>query len=262
MMDAILVDVTKCIGCEKCVAACIEKNNLNLEKSYFDRETSRDGLSSNRLLGIKKIDTNHFARYSCMHCADPACVSACIVGGITKTKEGPVIYDPDKCIGCRYCMLACPFHVPRYEWNNTKPFMKKCNMCYDRIKKNKLPECVQACPQKAIIFGDRNKLLKQASSLIKNNRGKYLNHIWGHKEYGGTSILYISDIDITKMGWPNKVVTPVPQLTEPLIKETPVIGLTVGGFLVGLNWIIKRKNELALGKNKSEKKIKEENNNV
>jgi formate dehydrogenase iron-sulfur subunit len=255
-MDAILVDVTKCIGCEKCVEACIKKNDLNLDRSYFDRETSRDGLSADRLLSIKKIDTNRLARYSCMHCLDPACVSACIVGGITKSKEGPVIYDPDKCIGCRYCMLACPFHIPRYEWNNTKPFMKKCNMCYDRIKENKLPACVEACPQNAIIFGERNELLKHARSIINSNRNKYLHHVWGQKEYGGTSVLYISDIDLTKMGWPDKPVIPVPEHTEPLIEKTPVIGLTVGGFLVGLNWIIKRKNELAAENSKQKKEKK------
>ena len=97
---------------------------------------------------------------------------------------------------------------------------------------------------------------------MKNNHGKYLNHIWGQKEYGGTSILFISDIDLTKLGWPNKQTVPVPEHTEPLIKETPVIGLTVGGFLVGLNWIIKRRNELTAENNKSKKKIKEEKNNV
>ena len=255
-MDAILVDVTKCTGCEKCVTACIEKNQLNLEKSYFDRETSREGLSSDRLLSIIKIESGRFARYSCMNCIDPACVSACIVGGISKTKEGPVIYDPDKCIGCRYCMLACPFHIPRYEWNKTKPFMKKCNMCYDKIIENKLPACVEACPQKAIIFGEREKLLIHARSVIKKNPIKYLNHIWGQKEYGGTCVLFISDVDITKMGWQDKPSFPVPDYTQPLIEKTPVIGLTVGGFLVGLNWLVRRKNELAVENNKIQKQNK------
>jgi len=259
-MDAILVDVTKCIGCEKCIAACIEKNNLNLEKSYFDRETSRDGLSSDRFLSIKKVDEGRFARFSCMHCLEPACVSACLVGGITKSKEGPVIYDPDKCIGCRYCMLACPFHIPRYEWNATKPFMKKCNMCYDRIKENKQPVCVQACPQNAIIFGNRKDLLKLANSLIKNNRGKYLNHIWGQKEYGGTSVLYVSDIDLSKMGWPDKNISAIPTITEPLIEKTPAIGITVGGFLIGLNWIIKRRMELTKQNDKTNNQKKKESN--
>jgi formate dehydrogenase iron-sulfur subunit len=255
MMDAILVDVTKCTGCEKCVEACVKKNNLNLEKSFFDRETSRDGLSADRLLSIKEINQNRFARFSCMHCLEPACVSACIVGGIIKSETGPVIYDPEKCIGCRYCMLACPFHIPRYEWNQIKPFIKKCDMCYDRIKENKLPACVEACPQKAIIFGERYKLLKQAYSTINSNRNKYINHIWGQKEYGGTSILFISDIDLTKMDWPNTTVTPVPEHTEPLIEKTPAIGLTVGGLLVGLHWILRRKNELAAENTESKKKI-------
>jgi formate dehydrogenase iron-sulfur subunit len=257
-MDAILADVTKCIGCEKCVAACIGKNNLNLEKSYFDRETSRDGLSADRFLSIKKISEGRYARFSCMHCIEPACVSACLVGGITKSKEGPVIYDPDKCIGCRYCMLACPFHIPRYEWNETKPFMKKCNMCFDIIKENKQPACVQACPQKAIIFGNRNSIIKYARSIINNNPGNYINDIWGQKEYGGTSVLYISDIDLAKIGWPSKTVTPIPRLTEPLIEKTPSIGLTVGGFLVGLNWIIKRRMESAKQNDKTKNQIKKE----
>ena len=244
-MVAVLMDITKCTGCEKCVLACIEKNNLNLEKSYFDRITARDGLSSDRFLSINKIDKDRFARLSCMHCLDPACISACLVGGITKSPKGAVIYDPDKCIGCRYCMLACPFHIPRYEWNVTKPFMKKCNLCYDRIKDNELPACVEACPNKAIVFGDRNKLLKQAHRTINSKPEKYLQHVWGEKEYGGTSILCISDIDLAKTGWSDKPVTPIPHLTEPLIEKTPVIGLTVGGFLVGLNWIIRRRMEFS-----------------
>lgn len=262
MMDAILIDVTKCTGCEKCVEACVKKNDLNLEKSFFDRETSRDGLSADRLLSIKEIHPNRFVRFSCMHCLDPACVSACIVGGITKSKTGPVIYDPDKCIGCRYCMLACPFHIPRYEWNQIKPFIKKCDLCYDRIKENKIPACVEACPQKAIIFGERYKLLRHARSTINTNKNKYLNHIWGQKEYGGTLVLFISDIDLTELGWPNKPVIPVPEYTEPLIEKTPAIGLTVGGFLVGLHWILRRKNELAAENIKSKKKINKEKSNV
>jgi formate dehydrogenase iron-sulfur subunit len=258
-MVALLVDITKCTGCEKCVLACIEKNKLNLEKSYFDRVTARDGLSADRFLSINKINQDHFTRLSCMHCLEPACVSACLVSGITKSKEGAVIYDPDKCIGCRYCMLACQFHIPRYEWNVTKPFMKKCNLCYDRIKENELPACVEACPNDAIIFGDRKKLLKQAHRIINSKSEKYLKHVWGEKEYGGTSVLYISDIDLAKIGWSDKPVTPIPHLTEPLIEKTPVIGLTVGGFLVGLNWIIKRRMEFAGQNDKIRNKIKKEN---
>ncbi len=243
-MDGILVDTTKCTGCEKCVVACIEKNHLNLEKSYYDRVTSRDGLSADRWLSINKVSEGHFTRLSCMHCVDPACVSACLVGAITKTSEGPVIYDTSKCIGCRYCMLACPFHTPRYEWNAIKPFMRKCNMCYDRLQRNELPACVAACPYEAIIFGERNELLNRARALIRSNPGKYLNHIWGEKEYGGTSVIYISEVDLAGMGWHNEPSTPIPDFTQPLIEKTPEIGLTVGSVLVGLTWIIRRRMKL------------------
>jgi formate dehydrogenase iron-sulfur subunit len=244
-MYSILVDVTKCTGCEKCVEACIKKNELDAEKSYHDFVRSRDGLSSDRLVTIKKIDGSHFSRLSCMHCNDPACVSACLVGGITKSKEGPVIYDPDKCIGCRYCMLACPFHIPQYEWDAVRPYMKKCNLCYDRVIDNKLPACVEACPEKAIIFGERKELLKYAHSTINHNKEKYLQHVWGEKELGGTSVLYISDVSLGSMGWPDEILSPIPELTEPLIEKTPVIALTVGSFLLGINWIIRRRMELS-----------------
>ncbi len=244
-MYSILVDVTKCTGCAECADACIDKNNLDAEKSYYDFASSINGLSADRLLTVKKIKGGRFARLSCMHCVEPACVSACLVGGITKSGEGPVIYDPDKCIGCRYCMLACPFHIPQYEWDAVRPYMKKCNMCYDRVKENKLPACVEACPQKAIIFGERKKLLNQAHSIINKNKNRYIDHVWGEREFGGTSVLYISDISLETMGWQAESLKSIPELTEPLIEKTPVIALTVGSFLLGINWIIKRKKELS-----------------
>ena len=244
-MFALLVDVTKCTGCEKCVEACLNRNKLDEDKANIELMISRDGLSSDKFLTIKKIDDGTFARLSCMHCLEPACISACLVGGITKSKEGPVIYDPDKCIGCRYCMLACPFHIPQYDWDAVRPFMKKCDMCYDRVINNRLPACVEACPQKAIVFEERKKLLELAHSTIDQNKGKYFEHVWGEKELGGTSVLYISDISLGSMGWPTERFTPIPHFTEPLIEKTPIIGLTVGGFLLGLNWIIRRRMELS-----------------
>jgi len=244
-MFSILVDITKCSGCERCVAACVKTNDLNIDKANVDRAMTKDGLSANRPLSILKIDPGRFARLSCMHCLEPSCVSACLVGGITKSPEGPVLYDPDKCIGCRYCMLACPFHIPRYEWEKTTPFMKKCAMCYDKLPQGKIPACVKACPNNALIFGERNELLKRAHKIIYSKNSLYINHIWGETEFGGTSVLYISDVDLEQMGWPQKAGIAIPHLTEPLIQKTPFIGLTVASCLVGLNWIIKRRIELA-----------------
>jgi formate dehydrogenase iron-sulfur subunit len=254
-MVSILFDITKCSGCERCVSACITCNNLNIDKANSDRATIKDGLSANRLLSIIKIDQGRFARLSCMHCLEPSCVSACLVGGLTKSPEGPVLYDPDKCIGCRYCMLACPFHIPRYEWDRTRPFVKKCVLCYDKVKQGEIPACVNACPNNAILSGERNDLLRYARKIINTKKSKYLSHIWGEKEFGGTSVLYISDVDLVKMGWPKQATVAIPHITEPLIEKTPFIGLTVAGCLVGLNWIIKRRMELT-GKNlESENKV-------
>ena len=244
-MFGILVDVTKCIACEECVMACVERNHLDPDLAELDRATGIDGLSANRFSTVLKVSEGRFARKSCMHCLEPSCVSACLVGGISKSSEGPVIYDPAKCIGCRYCMLACPFHIPRYQWDKTTPLMAKCDMCYDRITNGELPACVEACPQNALTFGVRESLLKSAHFLIEENPSRYINHIWGENEFGGTSVLYISDVDLRSIGWPGFEPEPIPDLTEPLIHKTPFIGLTVGFGLVGINWIIERRIKLA-----------------
>ena len=245
-MFSILIDVTRCTGCERCVAACIEVNHLDPKRSDADRALVRDGLSANRLSSLVALESGRFARKSCMHCLEPSCVSACLVGGITKSPEGPVIYDPDKCIGCRYCMLACPFHVPRYEWDKTAPFMKKCAMCFDRLMEGKLPACVEACPQEALSFGEREDMLDIAHERIRSGRENYLPHVWGEKEYGGTSVLYVSDVDLGKLGWPGGAHEAIPSLTEPLISKTPFIGLGVAACLLGINWIVQRRMRLAL----------------
>jgi len=190
-----------------------------------------------------------------MHCLEPSCVDACLVGGITKTPEGPVVYDPDMCIGCRYCMLACPFHIPRYEWDKTVPFMKKCNMCFDRIKEEKEPACVEACPNNALSFGERKQMLNIAHQRIEAQPKKYAPHVWGEDELGGTSVLYISDVDLKAIGWTTDSVTPIPTLTKPLITMTPFIGLGVASSLLGLSWIVRRRMKLADEALSSEEKI-------
>ncbi len=244
-MFSILVDVTKCTACEKCVMACIDRNHLDQGLAELDRATKKDGLSANRLSTVLKVSDGSFARKSCMHCLEPSCVSACLVGGITKSAEGPVVYDPEKCIGCRYCMLACPFHIPRYQWDKIAPLMVKCDMCYDRLTNNQLPACVEACPQGVLEFGEREHLINIAKERIKNDPGKYIDHIWGEKEFGGTSVIYISDVSLADIGWPEFEPEAIPTLTEPLIHKTPFIGLGVAASLVSINWIIKRRMKLA-----------------
>jgi formate dehydrogenase iron-sulfur subunit len=245
MIHSILIDVTRCVACEKCIAACVECHDLDPKMAELDRAVTRDGLSASRLVSIQKVDNGRFARKSCMHCIEPSCVSACLVGGISKKPEGPVVYDRDKCIGCRYCMLACPFHIPRYEWNRKAPFMVKCDMCSDRLSAGEQPACVEACQEGALKYGDRETLIQEAHALIGQNPERYIYHIWGEKEFGGTSVLYISDVDLETIGWPTTDAAAIPSLTEPLIHKTPLIGFTVAFSLIGLNWIVNRRNQVA-----------------
>ena len=131
-MIGILVDVTKCIGCFECVDACVQLNNLGEEISMWQHKP--DGLSGRRWTTIVEQPGGHYVRKFCRHCLDPACVSVCPVGAMQKSEDGPVIYDGNICMGCRYCMMACPFGIPRYEWDKTAPLVQKCTLCYERYQ--------------------------------------------------------------------------------------------------------------------------------
>jgi formate dehydrogenase iron-sulfur subunit len=244
MMRAFLVDVTRCRGCEKCVEACVRVRDFDPDIAARDRATTPDGLSANRPTTVVPVAKGRFAPKRCMHCLEPTCASACLVGAITKTTEGPVIYDPDKCIGCRYCMLACPFHIPRYEWTRTTPFMQKCTMCFDRLKDALPPACVEACPNEVLSFGEREGMLARAHQLIDGNPGRYLPRVWGEDEFGGTCVLFVSDVDLSTLGWPKSDAHAIPEFTEPLIAKTPWIGASVFLGAWALSAIIARRNRL------------------
>lgn len=247
-MYGVLVDVTRCTGCESCVRTCAEVHGQ--DASELEWTTSGDGLSARRLCSIEPVENGRFARKSCMHCLEPSCVAACLVGGITKIPEGPVVYDPHKCIGCRYCMLACPYHIPRYEWNQTMPYMRKCDMCWERVKQGERPACVDACQNDALRFGDREELLREAHERITEMPGSYLPRVWGETEWGGTSVLFISDVDLSVLDWPDPDTSPIPALTDPLIRKTPYIGLWAAMGLWALGAIISRRNEVMAAESK------------
>jgi len=247
-MYAILIDVTKCRGCEQCVAACVEANELDERRAATDRVATPDGLSANRFSTVVPVEDGRFARKACMHCIEPSCVSACLVGGLTKSEGGPVRYDASKCIGCRYCMLACPFHIPRYEWDSTLPLVRKCEMCADRLADGESPACVGACPYDALVFGERDDLLTEAHRRIAEHPDRYLDHVWGEEEYGGTCVLYVSDVDLGALGFPADPAAPIPTLTDPIISKTPHMGLGVAGVLLGVSWVVRRRDEIAAKK--------------
>jgi formate dehydrogenase iron-sulfur subunit len=224
-----LFDMTRCIGCRKCEDACSTVNKLpkpeklSCDCMVFDKKRRPDEKAFtvvNRYFSGKLDNLNKpipcFVKVQCMHCQDPACVSACIAGALTKESNGAVKYNVEKCIGCRYCMVACPFEIPAYEYHDPlTPRVMKCTLCYDRIsKEDGLPACATICPVEAITFGKRKTILNIAKKRLNENPGKYLDHIYGEKEVGGTSWMYISSIPFDKLDLPILPDKPVPKLSE------------------------------------------------
>jgi formate dehydrogenase iron-sulfur subunit len=242
---AILTDVTRCTGCEKCVEACRRENDLGQDRPWPE-QASIDALSSTRFTTVLREPGNHFVRQQCRHCADPACVSACIVGALQKTPCGAVIYDVDKCMGCRYCMTVCPYGIPRYDWEDTAPSIRKCNFCYDRIRQGGVPACVEACPEQATIFGTRREMLAEAHRRLQAEPETYVPRVYGETEVGGTSVLYISDVPLDFLAWTADLGDrPLPDLSWASLKKVPAIAVGMGCLMAGTHWIIGRRMKLA-----------------
>lgn len=233
---AILVDITKCIGCRSCEQACKQAHGFPQE--------SEPKLSPTALTVIEERG-DKFVRRMCMHCQDPACASACLVGALKKTALGPVTYDASKCIGCRYCLVACPFNVPRYEWSKLVPFVKKCDMCYERQVKGEQPACVEACPTGASTVGWRDEILEEAQRRILAEGSHYVKHIYGSEEAGGTSVFFLSDVPFDKLGFGAPPTEKMPVLTANALGDVPTVVLVGGGLLSGLYWITQRRAQVA-----------------
>jgi formate dehydrogenase iron-sulfur subunit len=237
MSKAILVDTTRCIGCEACVGACKEANGLPQNE---DKELTADTLN------VVETHGAVFVRKFCMHCQDPTCASVCPVGALRKTAAGPVIYEADRCMGCRYCMMACPFSIPRYEWKLALPKVKKCTMCAARQAHGQQPACTEICPVQAAIFGERSELLAEAEKRLGENPTGYVQHIYGKEEAGGTSVLYLSAVPFEALGFPANVPhDPLPMYTYRALSKIPSV-VTAGSLLLGgIWWITNRRGEVA-----------------
>ncbi len=243
---SILTDVTRCIGCEECVKACKKTNDTGEDKPWrWQRRI--DDLSATRWTTIVTRPARHYVRKQCRHCNDPACVSVCPVGAMHKTPEGPVVYNSTICLGCRYCMMACPYGIPRYLWAEPVPYVRKCIMCHDKIMSGELdqPGCTNACPKDATIYGNRDDLLEEAHRRIESKPDLYLPKVFGEHEVGGTSVLYVSDIDLGFLGWKDDLgKEPLPHKTWVYLDKVPYMVGAVGGLMYGTYWIIERRMRL------------------
>lgn len=233
----LLIDTTLCIGCGACASACKEVNGLPAE--------TEQELSATAYTVVKEKNGIYYRRL-CMHCEEPSCKSVCPVGAFEKTAEGAVIYHANKCIGCRYCMQACPFSIPTYEWKKRAPRVRKCILCYERLKEGKSTGCAEACPTGATKFGDREDLLAEAKKRIQDNPGQYVDHVFGEKEVGGTSVMFLSAVPMGDFGYPTNLPDyALPKLTWQALSKVPSIAIFGGAFLYGMWWIIDRRMELA-----------------
>lgn len=209
----VLVDIPNCVGCRKCEYACREAAGFAVppietfeDKSVFAQARRPE---PHAYTVVNEYPNPHdeskplFAKVNCLHCVEPACASACLVGALRKQPNGPVIYEPSKCMGCRYCMVACPFQCPTYEYGNAlTPQVRKCTLCADRIaKQGGVPACVNICPRECLIFGKRSELLALAHSKIQEHPDQYVDHVYGEHEVGGTSWLYLSSVPFEQLSF-------------------------------------------------------------
>jgi formate dehydrogenase iron-sulfur subunit len=220
----VLVDTTVCIGCRNCEWACKTAHGLETPplESYEDRTPMQQmrrpddtALTVVNQYYRENPELPVTVKVQCMHCDHPACVSACIVGAINKQEDGAVLWDTDKCIGCRYCMVACPFQIPAFEYHKAiQPRIMKCDFCTERRKDGKLPACVESCPVEALTFGPREELVRVARDKIRRAPDRYVDHVYGEYEVGGTSWCYLAGAPFDSLQFPKLGDSPAPGVSE------------------------------------------------
>lgn len=235
---AVLYDSTRCVGCQSCEFSCAESNNLPEPEDYPEVGKVRKTDETRRTV-VNAYETSIgevYVKRQCMHCNEPACAAACLTQAMKKTKEGPVIWRDNKCMGCRYCMVSCPFDMPRFEYNSANPNVTKCTMCFERQEEGKMPACVENCPAEALTFGTRRELLAEARKRIAQNPDMYVDHIYGETEAGGTSFLYLSPVPFEEIGFKTNIQkSSYPALTKSFLYSVPSVFVLVPSLLLGIN---------------------------
>ena len=256
----VLVDLSRCVGCRSCEAACNKEQDLPApakpfnDFSVFDemqhgqkRRTDETRYTIVNRYDIPGREHPLFRKIQCNHCQEPACLTSCFVNAYTKTPEGAVIYDPDVCVGCRTCMVACPFYIPTFRYSSAfHPRIMKCVFCYDtRLTKGLPPACVESCPQEALTFGRRSDLLDMGKQRIRENPGAYVDHIYGEHEAGGTAWMYISPAPFEQAGFDVTVPKePILNYVKDFLSIVPMVLTIWPALFAGFHLLATRKDKM------------------
>ncbi|MFI3271900.1 MAG: 4Fe-4S dicluster domain-containing protein [Pseudomonadota bacterium] len=251
----VLHDSTRCIGCRQCEQACNIVNDLPAPKEPFtdlnvlntERRTAPNNWTVVNKYNAAGLEHPVFRKQQCNHCLEPACASACFVKAFTKNPDGSVTYDGSLCVGCRYCMIACPFDVPTFEYEEAfDPLIRKCTMCHPRLLEGKLPGCVEACPKDALTFGKRKDLLRIAHERIARYPDRYVDHVYGEDEMGGTQWMYLSGVPFKEIGMNEELGNaPAPSFTAGALGSVAMVVGIWPILLTGAYAITKRKEQVA-----------------
>ncbi len=238
----VLVDTTKCVGCRMCEFGCAHANGEanGLEKPSFDEPlTPERTTNEKRWTVVQRHEVDGRAitvKRQCMHCLQPACASACLTKAMYHTPDGPVVWRSNKCMGCRYCMVSCPFDVPKFEYHSAVPRIQKCQLCFGRVAHGESPACVASCRFGALTFGRRGNLLDEARRRIYTEPGHYVTHIYGEREAGGTSWLYLSAVPFDRIGFRTDIAEEsYPAYAKEFLYAVPLVLTLVPPLLLGLS---------------------------
>ena len=257
----VLVDLSRCVGCRSCEAACNKEQKLPAPEKPFNDFSVFDEIhhgqkrrtDETRYTIVNRYDIpgrEHplFRKIQCNHCLEPACLTSCFVNAYTKTPEGAVIYDSSVCVGCRTCMVACPFYIPTFRYSSAfKPRIMKCVFCHDtRLTKGLPPACVEACPQEALTFGRRTDLVAAGKQRIRENPGNYVDHLYGEHEAGGTSWMYLSPAPFEQVGIDTTVPKePILNYVKDFLSIVPMVLTIWPALFAGFHLLATRKDKMA-----------------
>jgi Fe-S-cluster-containing dehydrogenase component len=249
----LLYDATMCVGCKACVVACREANGLPPDTAssggLYDAPADLNGYTKNVIKLAVDGGERSYMKAQCMHCVDPACASACMLGALNKREHGIVTYDADLCIGCRYCQIACPYGIPKFQWTSATPKIVKCELCRERLAAGREPACAEVCPRKAVIYGTRDALLLEARTRLAQHPDRYVPRIYGEHDGGGTQVLYLSHMPFEKLGLPalgEESVVELPRTIQHGLYKGFVAPVVLYGVL-GVVMLRNRKREPAEG---------------